>query len=279
MMKRIKVLLLIATVFSLTAFTEGDKIKILLIGDSTTIGNIPRKINPEAPQLEKMIEILLNMEGDLPPVEVINLGKGGETAKRLLENGRYDKEIANIKDVDYIFVRLGINDWFHCENLKKEFPEQLKTVLDLLKKDHPEAKIFPSTICRFMSHNKCEDVNRLIYKTAKEENLELFDLYPAYHKFLLENGENSLNVRNCELNKIPEKYHTMLESYVHVDWKKREMVQINDIHLDPILGHLDGWYSDHHPNTTGYNLIADETVKFLAPIIRNDLKEDKNIDI
>ncbi len=272
-MKQIRVLLLFATVFILTAFAEVDRVVILLIGDSTTIGNIPRKINPEGPQLEKMIEILLSMEGDLPPAEVINLGKGGETAKRLLENGRYDKEIANIKDVDYIFVRLGINDWFRCENLEEEFPVQLKAVLDRLKKDHPKAKIFPSSICRFMSHEKCEDVNSLIYRTAKEENLELFDLYPAYHRFLLENGENSLNVRNYELNRIPQKYHAMLESYVHVDWKERKMVQVNDIHLDPIFGHLPGWYFDHHPNTTGYNLIAVETVKFLAPIIRNDLNE------
>jgi lysophospholipase L1-like esterase len=38
--------------------------------------------------------------------------------------------------------------------------------------------------------------------------------------------------------------------------------------LDGILGHLPGWFSDRHPNLAGYNVIADETAKYLAPLIR-----------
>ncbi|MFT5094965.1 MAG: lysophospholipase L1-like esterase, partial [Porticoccaceae bacterium] len=37
---------------------------------------------------------------------------------------------------------------------------------------------------------------------------------------------------------------------------------------DGILGHLPGWFSDRHPNLAGYNVIADETAKYLAPLIR-----------
>jgi lysophospholipase L1-like esterase len=31
---------------------------------------------------------------------------------------------------------------------------------------------------------------------------------------------------------------------------------------------LPGWTSDRHPNLAGYNIIADETAKWLAPLIR-----------
>ncbi len=44
--------------------------------------------------------------------------------------------------------------------------------------------------------------------------------------------------------------------------------------LDPILGHLLGWYGDRHPNLAGYNVIADETAKYLAKLLReNKAKE------
>lgn len=226
-------------------------------------------MNPDGPHLETLIEQLLAFEGDLPSSEVINLGKGGETAKRLLESGRYDNEIKPIENVDYIFVRLGINDWFRCENLEKEFPVQLKAVFDRLKEDFPNAQIFPTTICRFGGHIKCVDINRIIHMTAVNEKLKLFDLYPAYNQFLLDNGENSLNVRNYELQKIPVKYHEWLKPYIYSS-KRGDKVMVNDQSLDPLFGHLHGWYFDRHPNTAGYNLIAAETVKFLAPIIRSN---------
>jgi hypothetical protein len=38
--------------------------------------------------------------------------------------------------------------------------------------------------------------------------------------------------------------------------------------LDAHFGNLEGWFSDRHPNLAGYRVIADETAKFLAPIIR-----------
>jgi len=38
--------------------------------------------------------------------------------------------------------------------------------------------------------------------------------------------------------------------------------------LDPILGHLPGWYGDRHPNLAGYNVIAHETAKYLAKLLR-----------
>ena len=45
-------------------------------------------------------------------------------------------------------------------------------------------------------------------------------------------------------------------------------VVVMDNELDPVLGELPGWYSDRHPNLAGYNVIADETAKYLAKLLR-----------
>ena len=41
-----------------------------------------------------------------------------------------------------------------------------------------------------------------------------------------------------------------------------------DNRLDAIFGHLPGGFADRHPNLAGDNVIASETAKFLAPILR-----------
>ena len=46
-------------------------------------------------------------------------------------------------------------------------------------------------------------------------------------------------------------------------------IAVLDNRLDAIFGHLPGWTGDRHPNQAGYHVIADETPKWLAPIIRN----------
>jgi lysophospholipase L1-like esterase len=45
-----------------------------------------------------------------------------------------------------------------------------------------------------------------------------------------------------------------------------------DNRLDAHFGHLPGWYNDRHPNLAGYHVIASETAKWLAPIIRQNGK-------
>lgn len=54
-----------------------------------------------------------------------------------------------------------------------------------------------------------------------------------------------------------------------MDAKGREPhVVVLDNRLDAHFGHLNGWFGDRHPNLAGYHVIADETAKFLTPIIR-----------
>lgn len=45
-------------------------------------------------------------------------------------------------------------------------------------------------------------------------------------------------------------------------------VIVLDNRLDAHFGEIAGWFSDRLPNLAGYRVITDETVKLLAPIIR-----------
>ncbi|MGY6650262.1 SGNH/GDSL hydrolase family protein [Wenyingzhuangia sp. IMCC45574] len=269
-MKNTKSRLAITLFLLITAISfsqQNKKTKILLVGDSTTIGNMPRQVKPEGPHLEQMIEQLAQVEG-LSALEVVNAGKGGETAKRLIGSKHYQQKIANEKGVDYIFLRMGINDWFKCKDFNKEYPLQMKALIKQLRKDHPKAILYLATITSFMPPEKCIKVNDQIYKIAKDEKLEVLDIFTPYNNYLKANGKNSLNVRQCYLSKIPKKYHAWLKPYTYYrkGWGKKPdgyVVKVNDMSLDPVFGHVKGWYFDRHPNSTGYNLIAYETVKFL----------------
>ncbi|WP_298365796.1 SGNH/GDSL hydrolase family protein [uncultured Lutibacter sp.] len=269
----IKKIVFVLSIVVLVAFTTGSdnekKVKILLVGDSTTIGGMPREVNPEGPHLEQMIEQLAIIEG-LPAMEVVNAGKGGETAKRLLGSKHYNEKIKPVENVDYIFLRMGINDWFKCKDLKKEFPIQMKALIAQLKKDHPKAVVYLCTITSFMKPEECKQVNDLINEIGKKEQLKVLDIFTPYNQYLIENGRNSLNVRQCYLNDIPKKYHQWLKPYTYYrkGWGNKpsgNVIKVNDMSLDPIFGNIvKQWYYDRHPNSTGYNLIANETVKFLA---------------
>ena len=101
----------------------ASPIRVLLLGDSTVAG-FPRQAAPDADRLETIIEKLLATETNLPPVEVINKGLGGDTVRDLL-SARYDKDVASIPagQIDFIFVRYGINDRSHFpQTFTNEFP-------------------------------------------------------------------------------------------------------------------------------------------------------------
>ena len=232
----------LVTLAFLAHSSAEDAVKIMLVGDSTTIGNVPRELAPDRPQLEGMIEIIGKAEG-LPPLEVVNTGKGGETAKRLLGSKWYDEMIKPVKDVDYIVVRMGINDWFRCEVLERDFPIQMKALIAQLRKDHPESTVILATICRFMPDEECVQVNDLIRKIAADEKLDVMDIYTPYNQYLTENGPNALNVRQPYLSDIPESYHEFLKSYTYPreargDKQAGEVVKVNDTSLDPLFGHI-----------------------------------------
>lgn len=247
---------------------EKDTLTVLLIGDSTTKGETPRRVKPNGIHLEETIEQLSALEPSMPIVKAINSSHGGETALSVISSGRYDKEIAPLKSrkIDYIFVRYGINDWFKCKDLKKEFPEHLKSLLKRIETDFPNSRIIPMTIVKFMPFDECEQVNELIKSVAQEMNLTLFDIYTPYKNAVLKSGPDTYHVRRIDISKVDKKYHEWLKPFTY-DYKQKgktiKVVLADDNSLDPILGKYKAWYFDNHPNLAGYHLIGYETVEFL----------------
>ncbi len=241
---------------------EG-KIQVLLLGDSTTEGSIPRLLKPAGPHLEQVIEQLMAAEGNLPPVHVINSGVSGEYIQRLLDSGRYDRDAAKLPGVDYIFIRYGLNDRGRRDNFPQNFPADFATLVARLRKDHPAAKIIAMTVIPYFDEERSQEVNDLIRQAADHDQLPVFDIYPPYAQALKQQGANSLNYRRYPVENVPEKYREFIKP-----WLMSDRVVVMDNELDGVLGHLPGWYSDRHPNLAGYNVIAVETARYLEKELR-----------
>jgi lysophospholipase L1-like esterase len=255
-------LLILPAAFSTARAEHQGKIQILLLGDSTTEGSIPRRLKPKGPHLEKVLEQVLAAEADLPACHVINSSQSGEYIRRLLDSGRYDKNGAKHPGIDYIFIRYGINDRARRKDFTENFPKDFHELIARLRKDHPNASIIPMTVIPFSNEEASAEMNRLIRQVAKKEKLPVFDIYPAYAK-ALKQGHNMLNYRRYPVEKVPEKLQPFVKPYIIGG-----RVVVMDNEFDAILGHLPGWYGDRHPNLAGYNVIAQETAKYLAPILR-----------
>jgi lysophospholipase L1-like esterase len=241
---------------------HAGKIQILLLGDSTTEGSVPRRLKPEGPHLEQVLEQLLAAEEDLPACQITNSSQGGETIRRLLDSGRYDRNGAELPGLDYIFIRYGINDRAKIENFVENFPKDFAELCERLRQDHPDAELIAMTVIPFSGEVASKEINSLIRQAAADEDLEVFDIYPRYAAELSK-GPNMLNYRRYALDKIPVKYHDLVKPFVY-----GPSVEVMGNELDGILGGLPGWYSDRHPNLAGYNVIADETAKYLGQRLR-----------
>jgi lysophospholipase L1-like esterase len=242
---------------------EG-KVQILLLGDSTTEGSIPRRHVPKGPHLEDVIRELLAEEKDLPPTNVINLGLSGEYVQRLLDSGRYDKLVPQLPGIDYVLIRYGLNDVARRKNFDENFVPDYRKLIAKLRKDHPQAELIVMTVIPYVNETESKRINDLNAAVAEAEKLPLFDIYPRYAAEL-RNGPNMLNYRRFALDKIPENRREFVKPFVVPGTTS---VEVLDNRLDAHFGHLPGWYGDRHPNLAGYHVIGDETAKYLAPRIR-----------
>ncbi|WP_205679173.1 GDSL-type esterase/lipase family protein [Aquisphaera insulae] len=257
-------MLLLALLAAPMAAARGDepKLRILLLGDSTTIGSICRQVDPGGPQLEDVIRALLAAEPDMPPVEVVNQGVDGERIHDLLTSGRYDRDILSRGLFDYIFIRYGLNDIARREDFEVNFPRDYAELIGRLRRNFPAAEIVPTTVIPFLGPDRDEAINRLVRRAAEAEHLPVFDVYSRYAAEL-KHGPDMLNYRRYALEKIPERHRAWVAPFVR-DGK----VVVMDNRLDAHFRDLPGWFSDRHPNPAGYHVIGDETAKFLAQSIR-----------
>jgi lysophospholipase L1-like esterase len=257
------------TVGLASVFADHDgKVQILLLGDSTTEGSVPRRHVPAGPHLEDVIRELLAEESDLLPANVINLGLSGEYIQRLLEFGRYDKQVADLPGLDSILIRYGLNDINRRENFPENFPNDYQQLIDRLKADHPSAQLIVMTVIPYGDEERCRQINELNSAVAAAANLPLFDIYPRYAEEL-KRGPDMLNYRRFPLDKIPENRRNFVKPFV-VD-SNPPTVEVLDNRLDAHFGNLPGWFGDRHPNLAGYHVIGDETARYLAPLIRERL--------
>lgn len=254
--------------FEFSDATAGKKrLQIILLGDSTTEASIPKKFAPDEPQIEDTLRIKLAAEADLPPCDVYNEGVSGEFIRRLLDT-RYDKAVKTKPQADYIFIRYGLNDQAKVKDFNTQFAKDFHELLERLRIDHPKAMLIPMTAIPYALNNLHEDINALIKQIAKDEKLTLFDIAPRYLAELKKNPDG-LNYRRFPLSKIPENLRPFATPYIQPGTDPT--VVVLDNRLDGIFGHLPGWTGDRHPNLAGYNVIADETAKWLAPVIRSSL--------
>ena len=250
---------------------EG-KLQILLLGDSTTEGIIPRKTNPEGPHLEEVIRILLAAEKDLPPCNVINVGRSGEYVRGLLDGARYDRDVAKHPGLDYVFIRYGINDHNKREEFEANYVKDYQELIARLRKDHPQATLVVTTVIPYMDEATSAKINALNREVAEKEKLPLFDLYPRYAEELKKQGPNALNYRRFPQEQIPEDRQELVKSFL-VKHGDTERVVVMDNQLDAHFAHLPSWFGDRHPNLAGYHVIGDETAKWLAKSIREKAKK------
>ena len=259
--------------FAFSAATAGKpRVQVLLLGDSTTEASIPKILAPEEPQLEDALRILLAADGGLPSTDVYNLGLSGEYIRRLLDSGRYDRDVATKPSADFVFIRYGINDRSKREGFAENFPKDFHELISRLRKDHPKAVIIPMSIIPYQPDSDNSAVNSMVKQVADAEGLPFFDIHPRYSEEL-KKGPNMLNYRRIALSKIPENLRSMVKPYVRALGTEPHVLVL-DNRLDAHLGHVPGWYSDRHPNLAGYQVIASETARFLAPLIRGRLPQN-----
>ncbi len=145
------------------------------------------------------------------------------------------------------------------------FEKDFHVLIERLRKDHPDAKLIPMSVIPYDVGSNNADINDIVRKVSEDERLPFFDIHPRYEAEL-KKGANMLNYRRYALEKVPEHLHALVRPYVRAG--ASPYVVVLDNRLDAHLGHLPGWFSDRHPNLAGYQVIASETAKFLAEMIR-----------
>jgi lysophospholipase L1-like esterase len=237
------------------------KVEVLLLGDSTVEGSVTRDLEPDADQLEDVVRKLLDAEGDLPPIRVVNQGRGGEYVQGLLEK-RYADIVDDITKADFVTIRYGLNDYGKRENFKDRFTQDLVDLITRIRKDRPEAEIYLETLAVYFDEAKSAEVNPMILAAAKETGVPVIDIYARMQSEIAK-GNTCLMYHRVPLDSIPAKYHALLPAP-----RKDGQIVVMDNRLDVHVRDVPRWFSDKHPNLAGYHIIGDEEAKFLAPRIR-----------
>jgi lysophospholipase L1-like esterase len=128
------------TVEALEPWKDDSEVTVLVFGDSTDMVCYL----PHEHRLTKRLEMLLRDRFDAHRIDVHGLAEGGETLLRVIDTGRFERELRVFPSVEIVMIRYGLNDINKGVD-PKTFGELLYKARDIVAKVHPKAKIVLST--------------------------------------------------------------------------------------------------------------------------------------
>ncbi|MCX5660960.1 MAG: GDSL-type esterase/lipase family protein [Planctomycetota bacterium] len=241
--------------------SESNFLRILLLGDSTVLGSVPRLVAPKADHLEELLRKLLSAVPGFPPTRVINKGQDNDTIERMLAN-RYDADVGQLESglLDHVFIRFGINDRSYLRDWASDFPRTYHELIARVRRDQPRARIALETIIPYRDPESTAEVNAVIRRVAKEEGLPVCDTHAKYAEALRRGGPDTLNYRRIALADIPAAARPLISDDLILD----STVVVLDNRLDAQLGHLPAWFGDRHCNLAGFHVVAQALADYLA---------------
>jgi lysophospholipase L1-like esterase len=234
--------------------------RVLLLGDSTVLGSVPRLFAPMADNLEDVMRKRLASDASLPPVLVINKGQDNDTIHRMLDN-RYDRDVARLPGgpPDFIFIRFGINDFFYLPDWPAQFQPNYRRLIANIRRDVPSAFITLETIIPYSDAPTTHTVNEAIRAVAAAEKLPVCDTHAALAAALA-HGPQMFTYRRVGLAAIPHNLRPLLPEGSISD----DCVTILDHALDPHFSSVPDWFADRHPNHAGFHVIGKCVADYLA---------------
>lgn len=242
---------------------HAHPVRILLIGDSTVLGSVPRLLAPHADNLEDVVRKCLAADTSLPPAIVLNKGQDNDTIHRMLET-RYEQDVARLDPApDFIFIRFGINDRFYLRDFHTEFRPNYRRFIARIRHDLPRAAITLETIIPYCDEEKTREVNDAIREIAREHELPICDTHAAFAR-ARKLGPEMFTYRRVSLDIIPRGLRSLLPP----GSIEGDTVTVLDHSLDAHFSQVPGWFSDRHPNHAGFHVIGKCLADYLAPRLR-----------
>jgi lysophospholipase L1-like esterase len=241
----------------------AERKTILLLGDSTVIGSVPRILLPEADHLEGVVVKLLDAREGLPPVKVINEGRGGDWVRQLLDD-RLPNILPAYPEVDIVTLRYGLNDLRKREDFENNFIPDLKEAIAKLRETYPEAQIFLETVIVYFDAERSAEINDRVRTAAVETGTPLIDQYGWTARVRAE-GNTLLSYRRMPLSEIPEHLHPLLPE----PYREGEICVLDNT-LDIHFKGIDAWFSDQHPNLAGYHVIGTELARHFSQALGSE---------
>ncbi len=240
-------LVLIPLLMSHALAADEDPVVIAHFGDSTCMTNYL----PEKQMVDVILNVRLKAKYNTPAITDVNVAEGGDSIRRFIDDGRYDKDVkSKLKRIDIAFIRYGMNDMHRRKN--DEYRKDLQELCDKVEKDFAGVRIILETNMYVphldAGHNKrFDEIWDIARQVAKERNYPVVENFGRMKKEF-ESGNKDLCIRNQKMS--TEKFGFRI---------------VDDV-VDKEMASEPKWFSDAHPNYNANKMIADEEFKLLTSL-------------